>query len=549
MDDAGVLARGRAAFEQRSWTEAFEALSKAHAVAPLEPDDLVRLATSAHLVGEDASAAPLWTRAHHGYLSRGDVPRAAWCAYWMAMQLNFRGDRAQGAGWIARATRMLDEGAHDCVERGYLLFARALGTVMDGDPGTARELFTQARAIGERLRDPTLVAFARHGEGRSMINLGEPGAGAALLDEVMADIAAGDVSPFVVGDIYCSSIEACREMLDVRRAQEWTAALSGWCETELGTRTYRGECLVHRAELLILRGAWPDAAEEGGRARDLLSQPPPHRAFASALYQIGEVHRLRGDFRAAEEAYQQASRAGRDPQPGLALLRLACGQLESARTAIARALDDPGLRRRRALIVPAYIEIALAANDVDAARSAAEVLVQLAPPDAAAYLRGLAAHAVGAVSLAEGDPRAAMAALRRAATLWDEIGAPYDAARTRALIGLGCRALGDEESAMLELDASHAQFVRLGATPDAERVARLRQRGTPPADGGLTSRELEVLRLIASGRTNRAIARALGIADKTVARHVSNIFTKLGLSSRSAATAYAYEHGLLDPHT
>jgi DNA-binding NarL/FixJ family response regulator len=549
MDAVGTLARGRAAFDRRSWKEAYETLSIADGESPLEPDDLVRLATSAHLVGQDPSGAPLWTRAHHGYLALGDVPRAAWCAYWMAMQSNFRGDRAQGAGWIARATRMLDEGAHDCVERGYLLFSRALGMVMDGDPRTAQDLFAQARAIGERLRDPTLVAFARHGEGRSMINLGEPGAGAALLDEVMADIAAGDVSPFVVGDIYCSSIEACREMLDIRRAQEWTAALHGWCETQLGTTTYRGECLVHRAELLILRGAWPDAAEEGERARDLLSQPPPHRAVGSALYQIGEVHRLRGDFRAAEEAYQQASRAGRDPQPGLALLRLACGQLESARTAIARAMDDPGLQRRRALTLPACVEIALAANDVDGARSAADVLVRLASADAPAYLRGLAAHAVGAVALAEGDPRGAMAALRRAATLWDELEAPYDAARTRALIGLGCRALGDEESATLELDASYAQFVRLGATPDAERVARLRQRATPSADGGLTTRELEVLRLIASGRTNRAIAGALGIAEKTVARHVSNIFTKLGLSSRSAATAYAYEHDLLDART
>jgi DNA-binding NarL/FixJ family response regulator len=548
MPSVGALERGRSAFEQRSWKQAHEALSIAHGESSLEPDDLVRLATAAHLVGQDPSAAPLWTRAHHDYLTRGDVPRAAWCAYWMAMQANLRGDRAQGAGWIARATRLLDDGGHDCVERGYLLFARALGTVLDGDPRAALELFAQARAVGERLRDPTLVAFARHGEGRTMINLGEPGAGGALLDEVMADIAAGDVSPFVLGDIYCSSIEACREMLDVRRAQEWTSALTGWCESELGVTAYRGECLVHRAELLILRGAWPDAAEEAERAKDFLSQPPPHRAFGSALYQLGEVHRLRGELAEAEELYQQASRVGRDPQPGLALLRLARGQVESARTAIARAMDDPGQRRRRAVILPACVDIALAVGDVDGARGAADALAQLGTADAPAFLRALAAHASGAVALAEGDPRAAMAALRRGASLWNELDAPYDAARTRTLIGLACRALGDEESARLELDAAHAQFDRLGAALDAERVARLLH-PPPAAHGSLTARELEVLRLVASGRTNRAIAKTLGIAEKTVARHVSNIFTKLGLSSRAAATAHAYEHGLLDRRT
>jgi DNA-binding CsgD family transcriptional regulator len=379
--------------------------------------------------------------------------------------------------------------------------------------------------------------------------MGEIGSGAALLDEAMAAITSGEVSPMLVGDVYCSVIDACHDMLDIRRAQEWTAALSEWCASQPEMAPYRGQCLVHRAEIMTLHGAWPDAAEEAERARDCLSQPPPHRAIGAAFYQIGELHRLRGDYTMAEESYREASRSGRDPQPGLALLRLAQGQIDVARTAIARAMEEPGLRRRRSWILPAYVEIALAANDVAAARTAADTLSRIASNDAAAFLRALAAHATGSVLLAEGDARGSLTALRHASLLWEDLGAPYDAARTRAVIGLACRALGDEEAAVLELDAARERFDALGAAPDADRVAKLthEQRQTPSST--LTSREVEVLRLIATGKTNRAMAGALGISEKTVARHVSNIFTKLDLSSRAAATAYAYERGFLDRRT
>ena len=261
----------------------------------------------------------------------------------------------------------------------------------------------------------------------------------------------------LVGDVYCSMIDACHEMVDMRRAQEWTAALDAWCADQPDMAPYRGQCLVHRAELLTLSGAWPSATEEAERARECLAEPPPHRAIGAAFYQIGELHRLRGEFASAEEAYRQASRSGRDPQPGLALLRLACGQVEAARTVITRAMADPGLRRRRSWILPASVEIALAARDVTGARASADELARVAHDDAPTFLRARSAHATGTVLLAEGDAHGALAELRRAASLWNELDAPYDAARTRTQIGLACRALGDEESAVLELEAAHAR--------------------------------------------------------------------------------------------
>jgi DNA-binding NarL/FixJ family response regulator len=545
-----ALSNGRTAFESRRWRDAYAQLTVADAEQQLEPDDLERLATSAHLIGEDASVGAIWARAHQGFFERGDVPRAARCAFWLALPLILRGARAQGGGWISRATRMLDEGQHDCVERGYLLVGNALRCAMEGDGESASTHFAEAVNIGQRFSDTDLIAFARHGHGRALIYMGRVSAGAELLDEAMAAITAGEVSPMLVGDVYCSVISACHEMLDIRRAQEWTAALSELCDRQPDL-AYRGECLVHRAEILQLLGAWPSATEEAARAVECLSAPPPHRAIGTAFYQVGELHRLRGEFALAEESYRQANQARYDPQPGFSLLRLAQGQLDAARSMIARAMDEPALRRRRSLILPAFVDIALAANDVSAARSAANELTHMATDDTSEFLRALAAYANGAVLLAEDDPRAALVALRHASSLWDELDARYNAARTRVLIGLAYRALGDADSAALELDAARAQLEALGAMPDVARVEGLTSSGSPSraSVNGLTAREVEVLRLVATGKTNRAIAEALGISEKTVARHVSNIFSKLSLSSRAAATAYAYEHELLAQHT
>jgi DNA-binding CsgD family transcriptional regulator len=295
-----------------------------------------------------------------------------------------------------------------------------------------------------------------------------------------------------------------------------------------------------------LHGSWQDAMADTQRACERLAQPPVQLALGMALYQRGELHRLRGEDDEAEAAYRAANQYGHDPQPGLALLRLARGQVESATAAIKRALGEPQRPTRRLSLLAAQVEIAIAAGDLSTAHSAAEELSASAATRTAPLLTAAALHATGAVLLAAGEPHDALPVLRRAWSAWQDIAAPYDAARSRLLVGLACRALGDDDTAEMELDAARWVFDQLGAARDAAHVAKLSRR-TPAVrvPGGLTLREVQVLRLVATGATNRSIAADLFLSEKTVARHIANIFTKLGISSRAAATAYAYEHRLV----
>ena len=546
MTPAGSLARGRELFEGQQWEDVHALLSDVDRDQPLEAEELVRLATSAQMIGREAEAASAWSRAHTEYLERGEIMPAVRCAYWLVVPMLFRGEMAQAGGWIARAQRLLQNAPPEGAEHGYLLCAVAMRAALQGDGATALASFVEASRIGECAGDADLVAQARMGEGRTLIRLNETARGAALLDEVMAAVTASAVSPLVSGGIYCSVLEACQEMFDLRRAREWTDAMTTWCARQPDSLGFRGQCLIHRAELMQLKGAWSGASDEAKRARDRLMRPPAHRAVGVAHYRIAELHRVRGDFAAAEEEYRNASRAGFDPQPGLALVRLAKGQTASAMAVIARAMEESRSVQRRARLMPAFVEIAVEAAEIAGARAAADELAGLAAMRGTPLLRASAAQAMGAVHLAEGNARGALGSLREAFALWRDLDAPYDAARARVLIARACRALDDAETASLELESARLAFVELGAMHDVAAIAALeRALASAPADDELTPREREVLRLVATGKTNRAIAGALGISEKTIARHVSNIFTKLGLASRAAATAYAYEHGLL----
>jgi DNA-binding CsgD family transcriptional regulator len=545
MAVADNLNRGRDAFLRRGWTDAYMLLAAADSDEPLPPEDLERLATAAYLIGKDAESAEIWTRAHQEFLARGAVARAARCAFWLAFDLMHLGERARAGGWITRARELLDNARQDCVEQGYLLLPIALQRVFAGDAAGAYGMFCQAAEIGDRFGDRDLIALARHSRGRVLIRMGELRDGVGLLDEAMITIDAGEVSPLVVGDVYCSVIEGCLEVFDLKRAQQWTAALTRWCEAQPDLVPYRGQCLVRRAEILQLRGAWPEAIEAARQACERLLQPSPQPASGAAFYQCGELHRLRGEFSQAEEAYRQANRYGRTPQPGLALLRLAQGQSETATAAIRLVVDEAHGSETRSRLLPAYVEIMLAAGDIQAARMAADELASLAGDLDAPLLTAVAAQARAAVRLAEGDARAALPILRQAWTGWQEVDAPYDAARVRVLIGLASRDLGDVEAAEMEFDAARWIFQQLGARPDLTRVETLSRALKPAPAGGLSAREMQVLRLVARGKTNREIASALFISERTVERHLSNIFNKLDLTSRSAATAYAYEHQLL----
>jgi DNA-binding CsgD family transcriptional regulator len=544
MATADDLNRGRDAFLHRKWTDAYMLLAAADRDTPLHPDDLERFAAAAYLIGKDAESTEIWTRAHQEFLGLGGVARAARCAFWLAFALMQHGERARAGAWIARARELLAHPHQDCVEQGYLLLPIALQHVLTGDAAGAYAVFCQAAQIGDRFSDRDLIALARHSRGRVLIRMGEIRDGVRLLDEAIIAVDAGEVSALVIGDVYCSVIEGCLEVFELRRAVEWTAALARWCDAQPDLVPYRGQCLVRHAEILQLHGAWPEAVEAARQACDRLLQPSPQPAAGAAFYQCGELYRLLGEFAEADAAYRQANRYGRKPQPGLALLRLAQGQPETAAAAIRLAVDEAHGTERSRLLLP-YVEIMLAAGDVQAARTAADELAALAGDIEAPVPTALAAQARGAVRLAEGDARAALPGLRQAWTGWQEIGAPYDAARVRVLIGLAARDLGDVAGAEMEFDAASRIFQQLAARPDLSRVEAFSRSLKPAATGGLSAREVQVLRLVAAGKTNRQVAGALFISERTVERHLSNIFNKLDLPSRAAATAYAYEHQLL----
>jgi DNA-binding CsgD family transcriptional regulator len=538
---ASTLDRGRESFDRHAWADAYALLAAADQAASLAPEDLERLATAAYLVGRDDESFAVWERAHHESVRRGDEPRAARCARWLALGLLLRGELARGGGWIARALRRLNDRNVDCVESGYLLELQGFG---QADAATAYATCSRAAEIGERFRDRDLTAFARLGQGEALIRLGRTAEAVSLFDEAMVSITTGEVSPILAGVVYCAVIEACQEIFDLRRAREWTAALTHWCDAQPDLVPYRGQCLVHRSEIMQLHGAWPDAVEAVQQAHERF-QGFGHPATGAACYQQGELHRLRGEFAAAEDAYRQASRWGREPQPGLALLRLAQGQVDAAAAAVRRTLDQAQDRAARLRLLPAYVEVMLAAGDIPAARVAAGELSAIADDLAAPVLHAVAAHATGAVLLAEGDARAALAALRRAWLAWQELDAPYEAARVRVLLGSACKQLCDMDGAAMEFDAARRVFEQLGAVPDRAMLETLSGKADVAAAGGLTVRELEVLALVAAGKSNRAIAAELFLSEHTIARHVQNILGKLDVPSRTAATAFAFEHHLL----
>ena len=544
------LAMGREAFAREQWADAYDRLAEADAARPLALDDLELAAMAAYLVGRDEACVDLQTRAYAEALRGGDVDRAARHAFWIGFGLLFRGEPVRGGGWLARAARHADEAGADSVVHGYLLVPSALGDHAAGNFEAASAAFREAARVAGNHGDVDLETIARLGLGDALIGLGQVPHGIALLDEAMVAVTAGEVSPIVMGIVYCAAIETCQRIFDLGRAHEWTAALAGWCDDHPDLVPYRGACLVYRADLMTLHGAWPEALDEVRRASDASSRPTADPVTGEATYRRAELHRLRGEAAEAEAAYRDANRLGRTPQPGLALLRLDQGRVAAAMTAIRRAVDgstDPGARPR---LLDALVDIALAAGDVAGAGAAADELATLASELEAPVLVALAARAEGAVLLAEGEVKSGLDELQRSLAAWQAVEAPYEAARARVLVAQACHRLGDDDTADMELDAADRAFRDLGAAPALRRLQTLRDRRSTAAlatVGGLTPRELEVLRQLASGKTNRAIAADLVISEKTVARHVANIFTKLDLSSRSAATAYAYEHDLVAP--
>jgi DNA-binding CsgD family transcriptional regulator/tetratricopeptide (TPR) repeat protein len=538
------------AYAQRAWTRARTCYAAADAAGELDAAELEAWGLAAVLTGHYAESEAARERAHFAHLAAGDADGAARVAFWLGLALvTLRGEPARAGGWFGRMTTVgaaADGG--ESVWDGYRLVNDGMGTFFGGDAAGAAVLLEQASAVAERFDDNDLRLLAGNGHGQALLSLGELRAGFAKLDEIMVLATTTDACPQAVGLVSCAVINASVECMDVRRSVEWTEALTRWCDRQPGLVPFRGQCAVHRSELRQLRGSWDGAMAEITDVLAQLAEYPTDHSAGMAHYQHGELCRVRGEHARAEEAYREALRHGRDPQPGLALLRLSQGRGGLAVTSLRRALDELHYRKSaRTHLLAAGVECGLAAGDTAFARDCASQLAELATEVDSPLLQAVDAVARGSLALADERGQEALVALREGLSQWLVIDAPYAAASCRILIAQACRMLGDEETAELEREVARSTFAGLCGEPETERLMAVRvgpaaREGTAP--NGLTARELEVLRLVATGASNRTIAEALFLSQKTVARHVANIFAKIDVSSRAAAAAYAHAHRL-----
>ena len=542
MDVIEDLHRARQSYERREWVTAYRALCDLDETE-LEATDFAALATTAYLLGRRNDCVQALQRAYQISLKAGDRRAAVRAAYLMTIILRQAGELAVGNGWHARAARLLDELADDVAERGYLCDSQMMGHILDGDFAEAFPLAPLITDYGRRFAEPDLLALGLHAEGRLMLYSGQVADGLRRMDEALVGVMAGEVTPVTAGRIYCSTIEACQEVSDFGRAGAWTHALTTWCDAQPGLVAYTGQCATHRGQLLRLHGAYTDAVEELERAVERYAAAGGDPAVGLAHYERGETHRLRGEYHAAEAAYTRAAEHGHPAQPGCALLWLAQDRRAAAAAAVRRLLAERQDPVHRSQVLAAAVEVLVAAGDTEAAAPLGAELCRIGVTFGCTALQAAGHYAVAAAELAKGAAEPALHAARRAVEAWARLAAPYEVARSRIQVGRALRLLGDEESAVADLTAARKMFADLGAGPAEQDAAALLGDVTPP--GGLSPREVEVLRLVAIGQSNPAIAAQLTLSEKTVARHLSNIFVKLDVDSRTAAAAFAYQHNLV----
>ena len=537
------LALARSAAAARRWREACDRFTEAQATLAggLTGPDLELFATALLLRGRREAALDAMMSAHEFWHARDDVLGAARTAGRLSLEMLEAGEVARSAGWVARGSRLAERLVEPNSVGGFVaLVPSALTAMFVGDIDDAIRRFDEIAAIAERTGDRELAAHAAFGRGKCLTTIGRTAEGFTSLDRAMAIVAAGDVSPTTTCVFYRAILDIALEGFDLERAEAWTDSFAQWCLPQPELIAYSGHCHAYRAQLLLLHGEWAEAAAAASLAEERL-RAGDFTAVYVANYQLAELHRLRGEFRRAEDHYRRAAESGWEPQPGLALLLVAEGDAGGGRAMIRRRVAgaDEATRRR---LLPAVVEVEIAAGDATAARRAADDLNELSRAAPTPMLVAVAAAADARVRFAEGDAPGALEPAEQARSVWSTLNAPYEQARCGVLVGRIQAALLDSDAAISEFESARARLLALGAQPALTELAELT--GGRPG-GVLTAREVEVLRLVSTGLTNRAIAVRLSLSEKTVARHLSNIFGKLGLSSRAAATAYAYENGLI----
>ncbi len=529
--------------QEQSWSGVYTTLKDREKA--LQPDELYQFAIAAYLTGRDLESIDIFARIHHLFLENKEIGKAVRCAFWIGMLLIFKGEQARGSGWLSRAKRLVKDHHFKGSEDGLLLIPAALGALNAGNTETAFTNFRKAHEVGKQFNDLELTAFGLLGEGQALIQLGDVSNGLKLLDESMVAVENSNISPLVVGIVYCAVIETCQLIFEISRAQEWTALLSHWCESQPDLVPFRGECMIRRSQIRHIHGEWPEALDEMQDACRMLSEPPGEKAAGEAYYQLAEIFRLKGDFQQAEKLFIEANKWGRKPQPGMAELRLAQNKTDMAIKSIQNALDEEKSPLKRVKILPAYIKIMLTNDKIYEAQSAAEELESLANRYNTLFLRAVSAYCSSAVLLKKEDPATAIKLLRESVNLWNELEAPYETAVVRLYLGIAYKDMGDNDSAKIELRTAQWIFKELEALPDLKKVETLLNEKEGPDRYGLTLREFQVLQLVAEGDTNKLIASKLFISERTVERHLSNIFNKLQVNSRTQATTFAYKHNIL----
>jgi ATP/maltotriose-dependent transcriptional regulator MalT len=538
-----MVSSAREAFRRHDWPGAYGAYQDARAAGALLPEDLAALADAAWWIGHVGEAMEVYEEAWRIYRETGQSRAAAMIALTIGYTRAMRGEMAIASGWIARSARLLRD-EPDCAERGFLVYIEIEEAMSRGDVDAALGDARAIQEMGARFGDPNLAALGMLAEGVGMMRQGATGRGLALLDEAMLAAVSDDLDPAWAGHIYCNVIAACEETGDLRRAAEWTDATMRWCESLTASGPFLGICRVHRARIHQLQGRWDQSERE---ARNVYTGDPwfDVATLGEAHYQVGEVLRLRGDYDGALDAYRRAHELGREPQPGLALVHAAQGEVPLATVALQAALAATPAPLRRVRLLAAQADVALTAGETSTAMKASAELDEITRAHIGPGLVAIGHQVRGMALLAQGELAEALTALQAAREIWQSLSAPYDVAKTRMLIAAVRDALGDAAGAAHDRETALASFERLGALPDA-RAARAGPR-SDRAPGGLSEREVEVLRLVAAGMTNRQIGEALFISPKTVGRHLESIYAKLSVPSRAAASAWAMSHNLLPP--